>query len=489
MRCLLVGLMMNLLVWGLAMAQDMPADESKEGAEQAAPVAEQGAVGKSEVTGIPLYEGPQYETLDSQKADVTLVPPQFHSFQQLPVSQVGYSPLTLADFRFPVPERTMKAFNIERLEYPQHSKLVWHDECRGYTVTAFFFTRDMVRDHIQGLIDEYYICDAAIVQQVIDYYAEVTPQCGEAISWVWFAVDKKGNHYADRLENPYFSKYLYNFEDKFYLEFGLPKVQQKVDAEMHEFLYQYRDRGRFGCSPELVQRSCTCDKCAAKAKCDKPECQSCKVDKDAAPVACNNCPTSNCKEGGECPEKGCKAYDEGLYCTDYDYHGFDMNMNAHYLYYPRKVVIEDITYDPLAQAYRWKFAWRFNDCEVDWLKQMCQYGENFQIALVLSDPLWYGYAPVSNELKRDILASVDPGTWGNVWPAGNVPYDMTCCKCQLPTCDGNCTPQVPVGWGYVEPTPAPEPVIEMPAPEPEPEKPYFPPDEEKEEVIKTPGKG
>ena len=66
-------------------------------------------------------------------------------------------------------------------------------------MSAFFFTRDMVRDHIQRLIDEYYICEPDLLQQVIDYYAEVTPQCGEVISWVWFAVDNnKQHHYADR---------------------------------------------------------------------------------------------------------------------------------------------------------------------------------------------------------------------------------------------------------------------------------------------------
>ena len=100
--------------------------------------------------------------------------------------------------------------------------------------------------------------------------------------------------------------------------------------------------------------------------------------------------------------------DKALYCTDYKYHGFNIDMNSHYLYYPRKVVIEDVTYDPLAQAYRWKFAWRFNDCEMDWLKQMCQYGQCAQFALVLSDPTWYGYAVLDGCLKRDLLAVDGP---------------------------------------------------------------------------------
>jgi hypothetical protein len=86
------------------------------------------------------------------------LPPEFHSFQHRPVDEVGYSPLTLEDFRFPVVKRTGKEFSFERLYYPDHAVQVWNSDCQNYTVTAFFFTRDMVRDHIQRLVDEYYIC-------------------------------------------------------------------------------------------------------------------------------------------------------------------------------------------------------------------------------------------------------------------------------------------------------------------------------------------
>jgi hypothetical protein len=101
--------------------------------------------------------------------------------------------------------------------------------------------------------------------------------------------------------------------------------------------------------------------------------------------------------------------------------------------------------------------------------------------------MWYGYAPLDHRLKRDLLAAMDPQTWGNVWPASNIPYDMSCCPCQLPSCAGNCAPMAPVGWQQPEPTP--EPAIAEPEPQPEPETPYFPPPEEKHEVITVPGKG
>jgi len=476
MRCLLVGLMMSVLACGLAYAQDKPAAGDNEPAAQ-----QQAVAGRSDVTGIPLYQGPEYSSIESNQADINK-PPEFHSFHQLPTEVAGYSPLTLADFRFPVVKRIQGEFNLERMYYPKHSVMVWHDRCHGFTVSAFFFTRDMVRDHIQRLIDEYYICEPDLLQQVIDYYAEVTPQCGEVISWVWFAVDNdsKTHNYADRRDNPYFRQYLYNFKDKFYLEFGLPKVQDKLDREVRDFLYQYQKRGKYVCGPQFKERVCGCDKCANKAA---AKCDTCTECTPSAPKDCYPC--------NECPEKHCKAGDKALYCTDYKYHGFNMNVNSHYLYYPRKVVIEDLTYDPVAQAYRWKFAWRFNDCEVDWLKQMCQYGESTQWALVLSDPTWYSYAVIDGSLKRDLLASMDPNTWGNVWPAGQLPYDMTCCPCPLPNCPGNCQAMEPVGWPMAEEAPEVVPEVEvLPAPEsPSNDYTYFPPPEKKPEVIKVQGKG
>jgi hypothetical protein len=473
MRYLLVGLMMGLLAWGAAYAAD----------EQAATDEGQAAVaGKADVTGIPLYMGPEYRSVDSHQDDITKGL-DFHSFQHRPVDEVGYSPLTLEDFRYPVPGRTHKEWSQMTWYYPEHSRVVWHDADHGFTVTAFFFTRDMVRDHIQRLIDEYYVCEPDLVQQMIDYYAEVTPQCGEAISWVWFRVDDKGHPYIDQRPNRYFENYLYNFKDKFYLEFGLPKAQAEVDEAVSEFLYQYRERGAHQCGPEFAPCVTTCDKCAAEAG----KCQGCGTCGVPAPEKCEKCPDFNC----DCPEPYNKPHDQQLICSDFGYKGFTLDVNDHYVYYPRKVVIEDLTYDQVAEAYRWKFAWRFNDCEVCWLQDMCKLGTKVDMALVLTDPTWYAHAELAKPLQRDIMASVDPTTWGNVWPAGKLPYDTECCECLMPDCPGNCTPENPVGWEYKEPLPEPEPEV-TPEPQPEPEGgfDYFPPAEEKpEEPIKVKGNG
>lgn len=505
--------------------------------------------GMNEVTGIPLYEGPGYSSLDSPQRDVNNLPPEFHTFQNRGVDEVGYSPLTLADFRFPVAMRTLKEFKWERMSYPKQAVQVWKNNCGAGTVTAFFFTRDMVRDHIQGLIDEYYVCDPDMVQQLIDYYAEVTPQCGEAISWVWFRVDDPQNAkcLTSGEPNRYFANYLSNFKDKFYLEFGLPKVQNSVDNQVHKFLYQYEDRGKYGCSPDLKKLKCSkckgkgcssCGKCdSCGSGCDKgtTKCGGCASKScggcDSCTTKCGDCGGKGCKKcgmkgeikaklatgcaapcgglyleedklqmaadaaaaqsGGKqvimdkcgcthegacetgtcqkcCPKKSCKVYDKQIDCRKLKYKGFGYNPNEHYVYYPRKAVIEDITYDEAAQAYRWKFAWRFNDCETDLLKQFCQYGINTQMALVLSDPTWYAHEQLSNGLKRSILASVDPNTWGNVWPAGNLPFDDSCCPCQLPNCKGNCSHQPMVGFDAPVPPAAQQPEIPV-------EEPYFPP--------------
>ena len=474
MRYLLVGLMMGLLAWGAAYAAD----------EQAATDQGQAAVaGKTDVTGIPLYMGPEYRSLDSHQDDITKGL-EFHSFMHRPVDEVGYSPLTLEDFRYPVPGRTHKEWAEMTWYYPEHSRVVWHDVDHGFTVTAFFFTRDMVRDHIQRLIDEYYVCEPDLVQQMIDYYAEVTPQCGEAISWVWFRVDDKGHPYGDQRPNRFFENYLYNLKDKFYLEFGLPKAQAEMDEEVREFLYQYQSRGAHNCGPEFKECITTCDACAAKGG----ECHGCGTCGVPEKETCGSCPDFSCND---CPEPCNKPHDEQLICTDFGFHGFTLNPNDHYVYYPRKVIIEDMTYDQLAEAYRWKFAWRFNDCEVCWLQDMCKLGTKVDMALVLTDPTWFSHAELSKPLKRDIMASVDPTTWGNVWPAGKLPYDTECCDCLMPSCPGNCTPENPVGWDYNEPAPEPEPVY-VPEPQPEPEGnfDYFPPAEEpEEEPIKVEGNG
>lgn len=468
MRYLTAAGVAALMLWGIAVADEAPVMEQE---------ADSRAGSKMDVSGLPVYQGPLYRSLDSMPGDVTKGP-QFHSFHHRGVDEVGYSPLTLDDFRFPVVKRTMKEFDLEREYYPKHSRVVWHDDCNGYTVTAFFFTRDMVRDHIQRLIDEYYICDGAVAQQLIDYYAEVTPQCGEAISWVWFSVDENSkHHYSDKRENRYFMRYLANFKDKFYLEFGDRKAQKIVDNTVHDFLYQYQDRARHVCGPEFkAVKGCGC--AGGCSKCSGGSgCSSCGTAKSGAGCGCASC----------CPEQYTRPGDEQILCTDLKYKGFTLNPNDHYLYYPRKVVIEDITYDGVAQAYRWKFAWRFDNCELDLLRQWCSLGRPNQMALVLSDPTWYGYKELDKGLTRDILASVDPQTFGNVWPAGNLPYDMSCCDCPYPVCDGNCTPQPEVGFQPRQEPTAPE-VYELPEQPEWVEQPQQP-QEEPEKPIETIGRG
>lgn len=464
MRYLLAGLLMSLMAVHLGVAQD--ATEN----------ADDGDSSKYEVTGIDLYQGPGYSSIDSEPGDIS-ADPQFHSFGHRPVDEVGYSPLTLDDFRYPVVSRVREEFHLERLYYPDHSMLVWHDKPNQFKVTAFFFTRDMIRDHIQQVIDTYYVGEDDLVQQLIDYYAEVTPQYGEAISWVWFSIDERNHVNSDQRGNRYFENYLGNFKDKFHLEFGLPKVQDIVDENVRDFLYQYRHRGKHHCGADF-QDTGSCDACP---KCGQFDC---------TPTPCPSCPTSKCDV---CPVGYSEPHDKPLKCCDYSVDGFDLDLNNHYLYAPRKVIIEDMTFDPLAQAYRWKFAWRFNDCEIDWLKQMCAYGQFVEMRLVISDPHWFTTKELPKQIKRDLLAAMDPDTWGNIWSAGNLPFDTTNCDCQLPTCDGNCQVAQAVGWGYVEPTPMAEmPPMVMPPPAPPAPVPsndfsYFPSGDE--EVASVPGRG
>jgi hypothetical protein len=280
MKKLIAGLLVSCLVTGVAYAEST----------------------RGEVTGVPIYQGPEYSTIDSQQRDINNMPPEFHAFHHRGVDEVGYSPLTLEDFRLPVPGRANKEFRREMLSYPEKSVTVYTDKYNGLQVTSFFFTRDMVRDHIQRLIDTYYICEPDLVQQVIDYYAEVTPQCGEAITWVWFHILEDNHKYrapdtpTGREENRYFGNYLSNFKDKFYLEFGLPKVQAEVDEAHHEFLYQYMDRGKYNCGPEFKAiKGCKDGNCGGCGSC-ADKCTTCK------PQACDSCKASDCGGCGSCDQ-------------------------------------------------------------------------------------------------------------------------------------------------------------------------------------------
>src|SRR5689334_17601341 len=101
MRYLLVGLIVSLLAWGIAFADDAPADQDNGDNGQAAaqaPAQPDFAVpdpAKHGPSGIPIYDGPSYSSLDSNQTDVNNIPREFHAFQHRPVDEVGYSPLTL----------------------------------------------------------------------------------------------------------------------------------------------------------------------------------------------------------------------------------------------------------------------------------------------------------------------------------------------------------------------------------------------------------
>src|SRR4051812_32098555 len=93
MRYLFLGLMVCLLAWGSAFAEEAT-DEGQTDAAAAAPVAfEVGQPAKAGPSGIPLYDGPSYSNIDSTQGDVNNIPREFHAFQHRPVDEVGYSPL------------------------------------------------------------------------------------------------------------------------------------------------------------------------------------------------------------------------------------------------------------------------------------------------------------------------------------------------------------------------------------------------------------
>ena len=95
MRYWLVGLMISVLAWGTAYAEEMPADEVEvvATAEVEAAWASSGP-SKTDVTGIPPYVGPSYSSLESARSDVNNMPPEFHAFQHRPAHEVGFGWMT-----------------------------------------------------------------------------------------------------------------------------------------------------------------------------------------------------------------------------------------------------------------------------------------------------------------------------------------------------------------------------------------------------------
>lgn len=244
------------------------------------------------------------------------------------------SSLKPEDFRPALPSRAKLSYDVYLSRYPaQRIHLFW-DKKLNYHLYAYVITRDMIKDEIQRYIDAAGIRDRQKIQEIINYYIDITPQEREAIVVLYFK--------APGISNRYFINRFVNFEDFVYLEYGSKEIQKHVE--------QARERMR-------------------KQRRDYPS-----------------------KE-----EVLFKAGKRPVY----------LDVESDYLYYPEKIVLADQQWDPLVNAYRWVFAFRFSDEDLARIEELLLNDIDVTFSLVVSDPKMFAYKPFPKPQQYQILKAVD----------------------------------------------------------------------------------
>jgi hypothetical protein len=85
-----------------------------------------------------------------------------------------------------------------------------------------------------------------------------------------------------------------------------------------------------------------------------------------------------------------------------------LDLEKDYLYYPEKVVLEDQGWDTLSKAYRWAFAFHFNDQDIARIEEFMLNGITIDFSLVLTDPEFFAYRSIRPHMRYQILNLTDP---------------------------------------------------------------------------------
>jgi len=243
--------------------------------------------------------------------------------------------LSAEDFRPAIPSRTRYSYDLSLSRYPGQRMLLYWDKKFGYEIYSYVFTRQMIKDHIQTTIDKFAISDPDEIENLINYYLDVTPQEREAITVLYFE--------APKISNRYFVNEFIDFEKNIHLEYGAPAAQWHV----------------------------------LKAR------------------------KAMAKERRDYPTKEEMAYEGGK-------HALFLDMDADYLYYPKKTLLEDQSWDPMNNAYRWVIAFSFGDEDVARLEEFILNHIDVTFSLVLSRPEMFEYKALPKLQQYQILKMVDP---------------------------------------------------------------------------------
>ena len=243
--------------------------------------------------------------------------------------------LTVGDFRPAIPSRTRYSYDLSLSRYPGQRMLLYWDKKFEYKVYSYVYTRQMIVDHIQTTIDKYALSDPGQIEDLINYYLDVTPQEREAIAVIYFE--------APGISNRYYVNRFNDFESSIYLEYAAQKVQKHVLRAREQMAKERRDY----------------------------------------------------------PTKEEMTYGEGK-------EPLFLDLDADYMYYPEKVMLEDQTWDPMNNAYRWVIAFKFGDEDVARLEEFVLNGINVTFSLVLSRPEMFEYKALPRLQQYQILRMVDP---------------------------------------------------------------------------------
>lgn len=243
--------------------------------------------------------------------------------------------LTVKDFRPAIPSRVRHSYDLSLSRYPGQRMLLYWDKKFRYKVYSYVYTRQMIIDHIQTVIDKNGLSDEGQIEDLINYYLDVTPQEREAIAVLYFE--------APGISNRYFINEFVDFENNIYMEYGAPKVEHHVLQARKQMAKERRDY----------------------------------------------------------PTKKEMIYEAGK-------HPLFLDLDTDYLYYPEKVLLEDQSWDPMNNAYRWVIAFKFSDEDIARLEEFLLNKIDVTFSLVISRPEMFEYKALPKLQQYQILRMVDP---------------------------------------------------------------------------------
>jgi hypothetical protein len=134
--------------------------------------------------------------------------------------------LTVDDFYAPIASRTTMDYREALTHFHGQRFVFYQDKRMQYSIYGYLYTREMVKDHIQAIIDSFNVDDDAVVQDLIDRYAFYTPPEESIYVFTYFE--------APHMENRFYKDLLDDWPSFVSFEYGVEQIQVRIE--------QLRDR-------------------------------------------------------------------------------------------------------------------------------------------------------------------------------------------------------------------------------------------------------